>query len=233
MTIYERGNAAKQWMLQDIHQRYGDRTIRILDLAGGSGRIWQSFLASHPNVSVVSIDTDTAAIERGKKMYAGSSQMNLRIYDAQKPLEGSFDLVTAMSAIEHVVDRPAFLKTAWTSLASGGYAYLNYDVGHFRSSSIKERLMVPMSQLLALFKIEGPYMKKVDDALFRSQAEVIGFRVITTKKHNLGSLKGHMRSATDAQLAVWFEMEDRMNEVFTPEQLDPIMFSTTLVLQKP
>lgn len=233
MMIYERGNAAKQWMLADLDRRFGDRPVRILDLAGGSGRIWQVFLASHPNATVVVIDTDGHAIARGKRMYEGSAQMELRVFDAQRSLDESFDVVTAMSAVEHVVDRPAFLATAWSSLASGGVAYMNYDVGHFRSSDVKERIMVPVSQLLARFGVEGPYMKKVDDALFRSQAEAQGFAALSMKKHNLGTLKGFMREATDEQLTVWFEMEERMNEVFTPERLDAVMFSTTLVLQKP
>jgi ubiquinone/menaquinone biosynthesis C-methylase UbiE len=233
MTIYERGNAAKQWMLADLDRRFGDRSVRVLDLAGGSGRIWQTFLASHPNLKVVVIDTDEHAIARGKRMYEGNAQMELRVFDAQHPVDATFDVVTAMSAIEHVVDRPAFLKTAWSSLSNGGIAYMNYDVGHFRSSDVKERIMVPVSQLLARFGIEGPYMKKVDDALFRSQAEEQGFTILSMMKHNLGSLKGCMRNATDEQLALWFEMEDRMNAAFSPERLDAVMFSTTLVLQKP
>ena len=142
------------------------------------------------------------------------------------------DVVTAFSAIEHVVDRPAFLQTVFTSLKSGGFAYLNFDDGHFRSYDLKERLMVPVSQLLALFGFQGPYMKHVDDALFRSQAERAGFRFVALRKHNIFPLKGFMKGASPEAVRAWYEFEEQMNELYTPEQLDKIKWSTTLVLQK-
>lgn len=231
--IYEPGNAAKQWMLEELDRQHGQSSVRILDLACGSGRIWQRFVETHPNVRIVGVDTDASAIEKGKKMYEGKPQMELRLFDAQLPLEESlFDVVVAMSAIEHVVDRPAFLKTTWSALKSGGVAYLNYDVGHFRSHDFKERLMVPISQLMAVFGKEGPYMKRVDDGLFRSQAEKQGFLVTATRKHNLHPLKGFMRGASEEALSAWFAFEEALNAQFTPEQLDRIMWSTTLILQK-
>ncbi|MEO5928008.1 MAG: class I SAM-dependent methyltransferase [Patescibacteria group bacterium] len=231
--IYERGNAAKQWMLAELDRRFGDRAFRALDLAGGSGRIWGTFLKTHPNAKAIVVDTDAVAIKKGKEMYNGNMQIEHRVADAQHPIEGSFDVVTAMSAMEHVVDRPAFLKTVWSALSSGGVSYLNYDVGHFRSHNIKERLMVPLSQLLAFLKIEGPYMKKVDDALFRHQAESIGFRIEKTTKHNLHPLKGFMRGANDASLEAWFVFEDAMNAQYTADKLDGVMWSTTLIVSKP
>lgn len=231
--IYERGNAAKQWMLVELDRRFGDRPFRALDLAGGSGRIWETFLKTHPNAHVIVVDTDAGAIGSGKRMYQGNTQIDLRVADAQHPIEGSFDVVTAMSAIEHVVDRPSFLKTVWSALSSGGVSFLNYDVGHFRSHNLKERLMVPVSQLLALCKIEGPYMKKVDDALFRHQAESIGFKVEKMTKHNMHPLKGFMRGANDDALDAWFVFEDAMNAQYAPDKLDGIMWSTTLIVTKP
>jgi hypothetical protein len=208
--IYERGNAAKQWMLEELSRLAQERSLRILDLAGGSGRIWQQFLVAHPNVHVTVIDTDAKAITDGRGMYRGNAQIELRV----------------------VVNRPAFLKTVWDALASGGMAYLNYDVGHFRSRNIKERIMVPVSQVLALFKVEGPYMKKVNDERFRSQAEQQGFRIEFMKKHNLHSLKGFMRGASDAVLEEWFAFEEKLSASYTPEQLDRVMWSTTLVMTK-
>lgn len=231
--IYERGNAAKQWMLEELHRLAEGRTIRILDLAGGSGRVWQQFLSAHQNIHVTVIDTDMKAISDGKGMYRNNSQIELRVADAQHAIEGTFDVVTAMSAIEHVVDRAAFLKTVWTALADGGTAMMNYDAGHFYSKHLKERIMVPVSQLLALFKFEGPYMKKVDDQKFRGQTERQGFRVEFVKKHNLRPMKGLMRGASDEAIQTWYGFEERLGTLFTPEQLDPAVWSTTLVLTKP
>jgi 2-polyprenyl-3-methyl-5-hydroxy-6-metoxy-1,4-benzoquinol methylase len=231
--IYERGNAAKQWIFEQLDREFGNNPVCILDLAGGSGRIWKTYLERHQIAKVVSVDFDERAISDGKKMYEGNAQMTLRVFDAQQPVEQLFDSVVAMSAIEHVVDRPAFLRTVWQSLKPGGKAYLNYDAGHFRSRDIKEQLMVPISQILAVFGFQKSYMKKVDDELFRKQAEAQGFTVIGLKKHNAQKLKGLMRGAPDDVLNDWFVFEDSLNSRFTPEQLDGAMLSTTLILEKP
>jgi cyclopropane fatty-acyl-phospholipid synthase-like methyltransferase len=232
--IYERGNAAKQWILAELHEQLGAAPLRVLDLACGDASKWRVFLEQHSNVSVLGLNTDQSAIQKGNKLFAGESRIVLRTLDAQKTMqEQPFDVVVAMSAIEHIVDRTAFLKTAWDALKSGGTAYLNYDVGHFRSRSIKERVMVPVSQLLAMIGVEGPYMKRVDDALFRRQAEAQGFRFLGLRKHNLHPLKGFMRGANDVAIMEWCAFEDRLNEQFTPEALDGIMWSSTLIVQKP
>lgn len=244
MTLYERGNAAKQWMLEELDRRFcsrgasayggGQADVRILDLACGDGKKWSAFVESHPAWQIIGVDTDTRAVRTGESLFAGKPQVELRVFDAQRPVEeGTFDAVVAMSAIEHVVHRPAFLKTVWTALKPGGVAYLNYDAGHFRSSDWKERLMVPISQALAVLGIEGPYMKRVDDAVLRRQAEAQGFRVLGVRKHNLHPLKGFMRGAPDEAIRAWYGFEDRMGSLFTAEQLDTVMWSTTLVLEKP
>ena len=229
--LYERGNAAKQWILEELDQRFSGRSVRLLDLGCGNGSKWHVFLPAHPQMSVVGVDTDEVEIEHG--LAVAPPHLVLRVSDAQHPITGPFDAVTAFSAIEHVVDRPAFLKTVWTALGSGGVAYLNYDDGHFRSTNLKERLMVPVSQLLALVGLEGAYMKHVDDALFRKQAEVQGFRVIGMRKHNLGSVKGFMRGASDDAVSAWYAFEERLGELYKPEALDNVMWSTTLIVEKP
>lgn len=232
MKIYERGNAAKQAIFFQLAQGLGQGPQRILDLACGDGHLWKVFLQTHPQVSVVGLDSDAQAIQRGKER--GHTRLDLQVFDAQQQFEVQvFDAVVAFSAIEHVVDRPAFLRTVWTALKPGGYAYLNYDVGHFRSHNLKERVMVPISQLLALVGIEGPYMKRVDDALFLEQARTQGFYLKGVQKHNLHPLKGFFRGATDEGVEAWVAFEQRMNALFPPEQLDRIMWSTTVILKKP
>lgn len=233
MTIYERGNAAKQSIFLELAALAKERPLRILDLACGDARFWKGFLNEHPSVSVIGIDTDADAIARGNKEHA-HVKLDLRIFDAQHPLaDDHFDIVVAFSAIEHVVNREAFLRTVWQALASGGVAYLNYDVGHFRSRNLKERLMVPVSQLLARVGIEGPYMKRVDDQLFAEQARRQGFSVQGVRKHNLHPLKGFMRGKSDDMIAAWVAFEDRLNELCSAKELDRVMWSTTLIVKKP
>jgi SAM-dependent methyltransferase len=240
-VIYSPGNAAKQWILANIEKRFFDQRIRILDLACGTAWVWEQFIKAHPNVHVVGIDMDASAITEGKKKYEGASNIDLHVFDAQSFVNDpnselratNYDFVVALSAIEHVVDREAFLKTVWDSLKPGGIAYLNYDAGHFRSRNIKERLMVPISQLLAVIGIERFYMKRVDDAVFRNLAEKQGFRLVETRKHNIATLKGFMKSASMEAIESWYGFEERLGALYAPDALDRIMLSTTVVLEKP
>lgn len=232
--IYARGNAAKQWIFEELDRRFGQSPCRILDLGCGRANLWAGFLAEHPSARVLGIDTDAEAIEVAKRTHQGNVQIELRISDAQSAFSGeSFDAVVALSTIEHVVDRPAFLRTVGRALTSGGIAFLNYDVGHFRSRDLKERLMVPISQLLARIGIQGPYMKKVNDAVFREQIQHEGLAVIQMRKHNIGCLKGFMKNASDNAVMDWYEFEERLHARFSLEELDPLMLSTTFVVTKP
>ena len=231
-TLYQRGNAAKQWIFEELHRRFGHQPATMLDMGCGDRSKWPPFLADHPSARVIGIDTDKSAIRYGTEHYT-SPQLVLKVADAQKNTETGFNAVIAFSAIEHVVDRAAFLKTVWSALSSGGMAYLNYDDGHFRSSDWKERLMVPVSQALAVIGIEGSYMKHVDDLAFRRMAEAQGFRVMDFRKHNMHPLKGFLRNATDDAVRAWYDVEERLGQLYKPEELDKIMWSSTLVLQKP
>ncbi len=231
--IYARGNASKQWIFSELEKRFGDRPFKLLDLGCGDAAVWKTFAETHPNMDYHGFDYDLPAIERGKKHYAQLPHMKIESGDAQKLQGNDYDVVTALSMIEHVVDRKAFLQTVFAALKSGQAAYLNYDDGHFRSSDIKERVMVPVSQLLAQFGIEGPYMKHVDDESFAKLASEVGFRVEHLHKHNLAKIKGFMRGAKDEALNAWFEFEDGLNEQYPPKELDRVMLSSTLVVTKP
>jgi SAM-dependent methyltransferase len=270
--IYERGNAAKQAILEALESRFAIPTSqplspsapqpRILDLACGDGSKWKSFALAHPHWTIIGVDTNARAIARGMKALGGIANVRLVVGDAQgshesrgEPApsapEGShesergvsthdsrltthdYDAVVALSAVEHVVDRAAFLKTVWEALKPGGIAFLNYDAGHFRSWNPKERIMVPVSQILAMFGVERFYMKRVKDRKFLELAKAQGFRHLRTTKHNLHPLKGFMRKASDEQLRTWFLFESSMNHLYAPDDLDRVMWSTTVVLEKP
>lgn len=231
--IYSAGNAAKQWIFQEIHRRFGDRPARILDVACGSGTLWKTFLEDHPTIHVTGVDTDRGAIDTGKSAMASLPNIELAVFDAQRPVEGLFDCVTALSALEHIVDHAAFIDTVWQSLRQGGVAFLNYDAGHFRSRNIKERIMVPVSQMLAVVGIEWPYMKKVEDAELISLLERRGFVIIRHMKHNAPCLKRGMKPLGEDAVRRWLEFESSLNDVVRPEDLDRLMLSTTIVVQKP
>jgi hypothetical protein len=135
--------------------------------------------------------------------------------------------------VEHVVDRQAFAVFVASNLKRGGTAFLNYDAGHFRSKNPKERIMVPISQVLATFGIEGSYMKEVDTAAFIEQLKRAGLEIGHVRKGNVHTLKGFYRGAKESSaLESWFAFEDALNEAYPPDQLDKLMWSTTLVAKK-
>ena len=232
--IYSPGNAAKQWIFDEIHRRFDDRPIRVLDLGCGNGSIWKKFAETHPNVRIDGVDMNAAVIQDGVRRYSNHDNVSLSIFDAQKQYgEKGFEVITALSALEHVVDHKAFLKTVWDALSSGGVAFLNYDVGHFRSYNIKERIMVPVSQLMAKFGVEGKYMKRVNDKKFLSQIEKQGFIVERFMKHNIGCLKRRMKEGGDDSVRLWVDFENKLNSEMRPEELDSLMLSTTVFIRRP
>lgn len=187
----------------------------------------------HQHARVVGVDFDKRAINEGKKHYQNHPRIELRVGDAQRPVEADvYDAVIALSAIEHVVDHVKFLATVHRALKKGGVAYLNYDAGHFRSKKWRERIMVPISQWLAKAGYEGSYMKQVNDKEFCALAVRVGFRMLTLRKHNLAPLKGLLRGAPPEAVDAWYTLEERLGDVMTPESLDKVMYSTTVVLEK-
>lgn len=235
MKLYSRNNPAKQWMLEEIERIAADHPVRICDLGCGAGSVWPDLLRDHPEITYVGLDTDVKEIERAKKHFAACPNASVKVADAQRFAEesGRFDIVTAFSALEHVVDLDAFIATALGLLRSGGIALLNYDAGHFRSHDLKERLMVPVSQILAKIGIEGPYMKEVDDAKLAAIVSAKGGVVEKTMKHNFHPLKQLFKGANDETISDWFAFEGRLNEHVPKERLHRLMWSTTLVMKKP
>lgn len=235
MKLYSRNNPAKQWMLEEIERIATDRSLRVCDLGCGAGSVWPDFLRDHPHIAYVGLDTDAKEIERAKKNFTGCPNAAVLVADAQRFTEesGRFDIVTAFSALEHVVDLDAFIATTLGLLRSGGTALLNYDAGHFRSHDLKERLMVPVSQMLAKIGFEGPYMKEVDDAKLAAIVSAKGGTVEKMMKHNFHPLKSLFKGANDETINDWFAFESRLNEHVPKDRLHQLMWSTTLVMKKP
>lgn len=238
--IFSHNNPAKEWILQELARKAEQGPFSVCDLACGSGLVWPSFLRAYPNVRYVGKDTDIEAVERGRNAMKDIPNARLDITDAQIPPneEGVYDVVTALSALEHVVRIDRFLDTTFRLLKPGGIAYLNYDDGHFTSHNIKERIMVPVSQVLAAFGIEGPYMKRVSDADVIRMIQERGGKVLAVRKNNLATLKGFTKAHKsglmgDDVLREWFAFENRLNDLLAPAQLSKIFGATTVVMQKP
>ncbi len=234
MTFISPNNLSKEWIVRQLAARSADGAFQVCDLACGSGSVWYAFLKKYPNVTYVGLDTDKKAVATAQKKFADLPNATFRVADAQtlKGDEGRFDVVTTFSALEHVVRIDKFLDTVFALLKPQGMAYLNYDNGHFRSSNPKERVMVPVSQILAKFGFEGPYMKEVNDAdVVRWITERKG-TVERIMKHNIPALKAVAKKlSSDDALEAWLTFENRLNEVEQPDRLNAIMGSTTVVMK--
>lgn len=235
MNIYSRKNVAKQWILSEVERLAAHGPLKVCDLACGYGSCWPQFLMDHQHISYVGIDTDVSEIKKAKNAFAHCVNAQVKVGDAQtlKENEGIFDVVTAFSALEHVVNLDAFVKTTMLLLKPGGRAFLNYDAGHFRSLDVKERLMVPVSQLLAKVGFEGPYMKEVDDEELKRIVQKNGGKIESLLKFNGVGMKSLAGSdASEEAIRAWHEFELRMNSLVAPNLLDPIFWSTVLVVEK-
>jgi len=235
MKIYSKGNTAKQWILDQVYASALDRQFRVCDLGCGYGSVWPDFLRAHANVTYLGIDTDAKEIARAQKAFAGLTNATVKVADGQIFSEGagSFDAVTAFSALEHVVDLKKFVGSALKLLKPGGRAYLNYDAGHFRSHNLKERLMVPLSQFLARLGVEGPYMKEVDDADLERLIRSCGGKLVSLKKFNLSGMKAAARGGlSDEAVAAWLEFELRLNELLEAKKLNAAFWSTVAVAER-
>jgi SAM-dependent methyltransferase len=233
--LYSRKNVAKQWIYSEVDRLAEGRDFKLCDLACGYGSGWPDFLKDHPQIAYLGIDTDKKEIARAEKAFGGLANARVSVGDAQmfRDNNGNFDVVTAFSALEHVVDLAAFVKTVLALLKPGGVAYLNYDAGHFRSSNPKERMMVPVSQLLAKIGIEGPYMKEVDDSELTRIVEGQGAKVKSLFKFNGRGIKELANSeASDEAVRAWHDFEFRLNGLVPSKTLDKIFWSTVMVVEK-
>lgn len=239
MTIYSPNNPAKEWIFRELAKRAAEGPFAVCDLACGSGSAWRGFLLDHPTVRYVGSDTDARAVAAAKKAFADVPNATFEVADAQKSRTdpASYDVVTALSALEHVVRIDKFLDTVFAILKPRGVAYLNYDDGHFHSRDVKERLMVPVSQLLAKVGVEGPYMKEVRDSDVVRMVGERGGRVIGIRKHNLAVMKGFTKAHAkgrmdDDVIDAWLAFENRLNDLLPAAQLTPILGATIVIAEK-
>lgn len=224
---------AKQWIFETLDRLFPEQPFRVLDLACGDCSPWVEYLKARPNCTYQGFDYNKTSLKKAQNQLRSITNAEADYGDAQKlsALE-PVDVVTAFSALEHVVNLQAFCQTAYQALKKEGFAFLNYDIGHFRSQDKKERLMVPISQILAKLGLEGPYMKEVHDEKLLHLLQKIGFQVLEQKKHNITSLKADMKNQSETAIAEWYSFENKLNTLLSWDTLHQMMLSTTLLLKK-
>ena len=119
---YEIDDQCKRWgdgvhikheVMDGIHSFFYDRIEKnssVLDLGCGYGALAHS-IAAHSGAKVLAIDFDAEQIEFGKKRFAHPN-IQFIIGDVFKdiPEIGSVDVIILSSVLEHLKNRPEFLK---------------------------------------------------------------------------------------------------------------------------
>lgn len=103
----------KHELMDGIHSFFYDRIekgSRVLDLGCGYGALAHA-IAEHSDAQVLAIDMDAEQINLGKKRF---THPNIRFVIGNVftdiPEDGSFDVVVLSSVLEHLKNRPEFLK---------------------------------------------------------------------------------------------------------------------------
>lgn len=214
-----RGNAAKLYCLRRIEQRARGRDrFRIVDLGAGDAANFLPLLRAYPQIEYVAVEPDAAACTVAERNLAGlhASVINAPAYDVD--LEPA-DVVASFSVLEHVYDRPAYLRAVARTLAPDGTSFVNYDAGHFVRPTLRDRAKTLVGPWLARLGREQWYQSFVREADFRRDAEAAGLEVVETKSFNT-DLKRVYRlvpeQSRDAFTAAWLDLELRANELVEP-----------------
>jgi 2-polyprenyl-3-methyl-5-hydroxy-6-metoxy-1,4-benzoquinol methylase len=233
-AFYNRNNPAKQWILEQIARLSASGPIRVCDLACGDGSAWPGFLRDHPSVQYLGVDWDEKAIRKAKQRLAGIPNATAEVGNGQTfRSQTEFDVVTALSSMEHVPEPGAFVASALEILGPAGRLYLNYDAGHFKDATFKERLLVPLGRLLAKLGNSHHYLREVRDDELRQLVEGRGGRIVEIRKHNLDILKRKLRDdvLTDEATRLWHDFESSLNEQLAPGVLGSVFWSTVMVVE--
>jgi len=99
--------------LTNYHQFFIDHVSngqRVLDVGCGYGAVARSVANAHPDCTVMGVDQDQPRLTQAQN---SDNPCNLSFFegDATKTLpDGAWDVVILSNVLEHIVDRPGFLK---------------------------------------------------------------------------------------------------------------------------
>lgn len=103
----------KHELMEGIHSFFYERIphgSKVLDLGCGNGALAFS-IAEHSNAKVLGIDFNAVQIEFGKKRFS-HPDLELMVGDVftDIPNDGAFDVIVLSSVLEHLKNRPEFLR---------------------------------------------------------------------------------------------------------------------------
>lgn len=213
--MYSNNNTAKEYVLRRVSSSINqDKNRSILDFACGTCLIWKSFLEKYPQTNFGGFDFNYESIQIAKKNFPNYKN-SIITFDGQKelPFDNQFDIITTFSSLEHVLDKRSFLKNIKKLLKPDGIAYLNYDFGHFRNSSIRTDIYNYISQMLAKLGVTEKYFtKKVLLPEIKNIFKNLDLEIIDIKYFNVSELKKIHKVVNDPKLLDnWYEYELSLN----------------------
>lgn len=213
------GNAAKLYCLQMLEELAQERqALRIVDLGAGDCRNWPDFLRRHPHVTFVGVDpsAEACALARAVLPAERAEIVHARAYEARW---GTADAVVSWSALEHVYRRRVYLETVAATLAPDGLAFVNYDAGHFRFPTRRDRVKNVAGPLLARLGREDWYQAFVSETEFRDLVTVSGLRVVEARSFNTAAKDVYHRVAPESRtefMRAWLAFELAASDLVEP-----------------
>ncbi len=123
-TLNPNTDEMHRWLvIKSFVEEVSKSDIKILDV--GCGRGWTSNLLSKYG-NVLGIDPVASVIEYGRELYPNIALMALGLEDyCSLYPEEKYDLIVCTEVLEHIVEKPQFLKKIKNLLSSDGHLILS------------------------------------------------------------------------------------------------------------
>ena len=208
----------------------------MLDFACGTCSPWVHFFETHKDLHFFGIDYNKNSIAQAHKLFPQKKDTIL-LHDGQKELKNlsyeSFDIVTTFSSLEHVVDKRSFLHNMLKYIKKWWFMVINYDSGHFRNWSMKDKIFHKASELLSFFGIQKRYTKYVQEKEILTILNDLWVSVVEKKYFNLFTLKTiHKTIQNNELIHKRYDYELSLNGFSDKKYLESVFTSTVIICQK-
>jgi hypothetical protein len=179
------------------------------------------------------VEPAKGAAAEARRLLPGTEIVNAPAYDVRvEPAHA----VVSFSVLEHVVDRPRYMRAIRANLREDGRVYLNYDSGHFVTADLTERAKALASQVLARLGSESRYRAPVLQEEFARLVADVGLRPVEDKFFNTDVKRLFASVPADTRetfMERWLAFELELNElgVVYRDELASILRTRNFVLE--
>ena len=180
------GNAAKVYLFRLLEGRIEEgRPFSILDLGCGDARDVAPLVRRHAHVRYVGVDPSASACAGARRALEGCDAeiVHARAYDLRL---APADAVLSFGVLQHVADRPRYLRCARAHLAEGAVLLLTLDTGHVAGVSAPRRAARGAAAVAARLGWDSRYWTWVRDAELRALLLDAGLAIRDEKVFNTG-----------------------------------------------